>query len=148
MGTKIVICQELDYCWQGKGCSFCRSERTIGAGYAFDYFCNKLNGQKIAGYVEYSNDIVPIPKWCPIREDNENSQVDINSNECEHEFIIEVDKERINTSSLTNRSCDWKIYCKKCNYIIRSSTAYTRNSAIQQSELHLRKINSLSNREV
>ena len=36
---------------------------------AFDWFCNKAHGKKIAGYVE-GRDKVAIPDWCPCKIDD------------------------------------------------------------------------------
>lgn len=59
-----VVIEVKDDC---RKCPYCTSERTIGAGYALDYFCTHMPSKrrKIMGYVEYSNDIEPIPNWCP-----------------------------------------------------------------------------------
>lgn len=53
-------------------CPFIEQKRTIGAGYAFDYFCKALKrgNNKIAGYVEYDSEIPPVPQWCPFRKEN------------------------------------------------------------------------------
>ena len=46
-------------------CPFHYTERTIGAGYAFDYFCKAAENRKITGYVEYPSEIPAVPSWCP-----------------------------------------------------------------------------------
>lgn len=47
-------------------CPYCDTERTMGAGYAFDYFCKaSKKKKKIVGYVEYDSEIPPVPAWCP-----------------------------------------------------------------------------------
>jgi hypothetical protein len=33
---------------------------------AYDWFCKKENGKKIAGYVEWT-DNVEVPEWCPLK---------------------------------------------------------------------------------
>jgi len=49
-------------------CQFCKTERTPGAGYALDWFCEKNNDKQIAGYIEWSRDEPKrIPEWCPFR---------------------------------------------------------------------------------
>jgi hypothetical protein len=45
----------------------CETERTIGAGYAFDYLCKACGKRKIVGYVEWDSEIPPVPDWCPFR---------------------------------------------------------------------------------
>ena len=53
-------------------CPYVIKTRTPEAGYAYDYYCNKyhtIDGpRKICGYVEYDNEIEPIPNWCPYKE--------------------------------------------------------------------------------
>lgn len=50
-------------------CSECpkhRTERTPRSVYANDYFCI-LTGDKIAGYIEWPDEMPPVPKNCPLR---------------------------------------------------------------------------------
>ena len=54
-------------------CPMCETERTIGAGYAFDYLCKACGKRKIVGYVEWDSEIPEIPDWCPFRaKENQN----------------------------------------------------------------------------
>ena len=46
-------------------CPFCKTRRTMGAGYAFDYLCSAKNNKVITNYVEYMSELNPVPKWCP-----------------------------------------------------------------------------------
>ena len=54
-------------------CPLHYTERTQGAGYAFDYHCKACNGKKIVGYVEWDSEIPEIPEWCPYRKENTNA---------------------------------------------------------------------------
>ena len=45
-------------------CPFHDITRTIGAGDAYDYYC-KVKNRKIMGYVEYRDELPPVPSWCP-----------------------------------------------------------------------------------
>jgi len=66
MDNKVIIKLEVEN--DCRKCPFCNCERTIDAGYAFDYHCTKTEDNRmIMGYVEYMNDIKPIPDWCPFR---------------------------------------------------------------------------------
>ena len=54
-------------------CPYAGSGRTVGAGYAMDYFCKLVPDKKetygfklTSGYVEWEWEIDPIPDWCPI----------------------------------------------------------------------------------
>jgi len=54
-------------------CPYAGSARTMGAGFAEDYFCKLMpdlksdHGYKgTSGYVEWGSEIRPIPLWCPI----------------------------------------------------------------------------------
>jgi hypothetical protein len=50
-------------------CPFFKEERMYTADsfeMAFDWFCKKAHGKKIAGYVE-TFDKVAIPDWCPCK---------------------------------------------------------------------------------
>jgi len=50
-------------------CHFIGTKRTVGAGYALDWFCTKCNNKPIAGYVEWTRDEPSrIPEWCPYRK--------------------------------------------------------------------------------
>lgn len=46
-------------------CPFHDTDRTRGAGDAYDYFCKAKNGKKISGYIEYRDELPPVPAWCP-----------------------------------------------------------------------------------
>lgn len=55
-----------------ENCSRCpkfRSERHYTSDsweYAFNWFCDAMDGKKIAGYVEHSDEKhIKIPNWCP-----------------------------------------------------------------------------------
>jgi hypothetical protein len=51
-----------------KECPNRTTERTIGAGYAFDWLCKAKNNKKIAEYIEWtSEEPKEIPDWCPLR---------------------------------------------------------------------------------
>ena len=54
-------------------CPMCETNRTIGAGYALDYFCKAKNGERIAHYIEYDFEIPPVPEWCPFRKEDINA---------------------------------------------------------------------------
>lgn len=53
-----------------KECPFFRAERMYTADSferPFDWFCDKKDGKKIAGYVEWHEEkSVEVPEWCPI----------------------------------------------------------------------------------
>ena len=54
---------------QIKNCSECpkhRTERTPCSGYANDYYCI-LTGNKIAGYIEWPNEMPDVLEDCPLR---------------------------------------------------------------------------------
>ena len=63
-------------------CPCVKKTRTPRAGFAFDYYCNAcqtLSGpKKITTYVEYDDEIPPVPDWCPfkIKEEDCNEIVD------------------------------------------------------------------------
>lgn len=46
-------------------CPFCYTDYTRGVGCADDYFCKAAKNKKIVGYVEYEQEIPPVPDWCP-----------------------------------------------------------------------------------
>ena len=59
----------------GVSCPYSGSDRTIGSGYAEDYFCKLVPDpeadygfKETSGYVEWPSDVRPIPEWCPIRD--------------------------------------------------------------------------------
>jgi hypothetical protein len=37
--------------------------------FAFNWYCKKMNGKEIAGYIEWESEAkaVKIPEWCPIK---------------------------------------------------------------------------------
>lgn len=64
-------------------CPYCQTERTKGAGYAYDYFCRKQWEDPanifstIATYVEYESEFPKeIPIWCPFRKENISENLD------------------------------------------------------------------------
>jgi hypothetical protein len=66
--TKITL--TIDCC---KDCPKVIIDRTERAGFAFDYFCSLVEDKKkgyhkkIMSYIEYSNELIGVPKWCPLR---------------------------------------------------------------------------------
>ena len=46
-------------------CPFHYTHYTRGAGCADDYFCEAAGGRRIARYIEYTDEIPPVPDWCP-----------------------------------------------------------------------------------
>lgn len=68
--TRIVV--EIKKCDK---CPFVESSRTVGAGFALDYFCTKMRSpetgemKKIAGYVEWDREMPTVPDWCPVKLD-------------------------------------------------------------------------------
>jgi len=47
-------------------CPFRETRRTVGAGYAIDWLCTKMDDKKIAGYIEWGSDEPEsVPEWCP-----------------------------------------------------------------------------------
>lgn len=72
--VKIIL--TLDKCVNnGKdkiNCPYAESDRTPNSGYAVDWYCKlmpdpqEFHGYKItSGYVEWDNEINPVPNWCP-----------------------------------------------------------------------------------
>jgi len=70
----------LDKCVHNNGvdCPYAGKDRTLGAGYAEDYYCKltpdskSVHGFKLtSGYVEWESEIHPIPIWCPIMSKEE-----------------------------------------------------------------------------
>ncbi len=53
-------------------CPFFKRERMYTADSweeAYNWFCGKKDGKKIAGYVEWNEaDKIEIPDWCPLRK--------------------------------------------------------------------------------
>lgn len=65
--TKIQL--EIESC---RDCPFFEQRRMYTSDsweMAFDWFCKKLDGKKIAGYIEKASEAkkVKIPEWCPIK---------------------------------------------------------------------------------
>jgi len=49
-------------------CPQMKTERTTGAGLAYDWLCSLADDKKIKGYIEYpSEEPQTIPDWCPLR---------------------------------------------------------------------------------
>ncbi len=69
--AKVLFPMEIEKCTDkpnGVGCPFVHSERTQGAGFAVDYWCNGTKTpRKIIGYIEWDSEIPPVPEWCPYR---------------------------------------------------------------------------------
>lgn len=63
--AKIVL--EINKCWDG--CPYCKP---CYGGHvdADDWKCTKID-RWIAVYVEYSSEMPPVPKWCPVRIEEE-----------------------------------------------------------------------------
>lgn len=70
MSVRVYI--DIDRC---DGCPFVEVKRTMGAGYAHNYYCTAVKrvNNKLAGYVEYNSEIPTPPSWCPFRKENENA---------------------------------------------------------------------------
>ncbi len=51
-------------------CPLHYTKRTPNAGYALDYFCKACGDREITHYVEWDNEIPPVPDWCPFRKEN------------------------------------------------------------------------------
>lgn len=70
--TKIAITLELETC---ADCPLVMHARTMGAGYALDYFCthkkvkNSQDLKKVMSYIEWASEYAPVPEWCPYRKD-------------------------------------------------------------------------------
>lgn len=52
-------------------CMFEYCVPTPNSGFATDHYCKHpdIVSKKVMGYVEYSNDEMPVPAWCPLRID-------------------------------------------------------------------------------
>ena len=51
-------------------CPKVRTERTPGAGCATDYYCTATRrDKKVMGYIEWSREMKPVPKWCPLKDE-------------------------------------------------------------------------------
>ncbi len=60
---KIVM--EIDNCWD---CPFLGTEASMLDPNVDRFYCKKMKGKMIAGYieqVEFKDDMPPIPDWCP-----------------------------------------------------------------------------------
>ena len=68
--AKIIL--EIQKCWDG--CPYCKS-RCGGHGDADDWFCtyNAESKRVIASYVEYTEEMPFVPKWCPIKLNEESN---------------------------------------------------------------------------
>ena len=53
-----------------KACRYCEEQRhwtEDSFETAFNYFCIKQDGKRIADYVDWNEKMPDVPKWCPLR---------------------------------------------------------------------------------